>query len=92
MINEYHSAETISAPLPFLVEGQWLPDRTGDYEQDCAAGRSKALQLLTTIEETQNPALFGTVIRAMVAAGTYEGTEIGFCSRVGIYIAGTSVA
>ncbi|MEO5867185.1 MAG: hypothetical protein ABIS14_11700, partial [Sphingomonas sp.] len=50
--------------LTCLVEGNWAPLRTGDYEQDCAQGNLYANEVLALIEETENPAIFGSVVRA----------------------------
>lgn len=69
----------------------WSPDRHGEYEVDCARGRAYAEELLALMTTENNPSLFGSVLRAIVAGGTYEATEIGFCSRVGIELLGAGV-
>lgn len=72
--------------LPCLIDGKWAPDRTGNYADDCAKGRAEAELMLVYIDQTQNPAVFGTIARAIVVAGVYEAVEIGFCSRIGIQL------
>lgn len=70
--------------LPGMRGSEWAPERSGSYEQDCATGREYATVLMTIISEQENPALFGTVVRAITAGGKFEGIEIGFCSVIGI--------
>ena len=74
--------------LPLKDGALWQPDRTGNYGKDCETGRAAADSLLQTIEETQNPCLFGTVVRAMVEGGVFGGVEAGFCSVIGIKLIG----
>lgn len=71
-----------------FVEGTcvWKPERTGDYEIDCAKGRSYAEELLQFIRSRQAPQVFGHVSRAMTDGGIFDGVETGFCSVIGIHI------
>jgi hypothetical protein len=66
----------------------WAPERSGDYETDNAAGRRHAEALMRLIRETDNPTIYGSVVRAMTLHGTYGAVEIGFCSRIGIELIG----
>ena len=72
--------------LPGIVDGKWAPGRSGCYDTDCRTGRDLADRLLTRIQRDENPALFGTVVRAITAEHKYEAVEIGFCSRIGIQL------
>jgi len=66
----------------------WEPQREASYEVECANGRRYADELLRYMDQTDNPVIFGTVIRAMVAGGKYGAAEIGFCSAIGIELLG----
>lgn len=75
--------------LPFVSSrttrvNYWKVDRTGDYAANCARGRAYAEALLSHIQEAKNPVILGSVMKAMIAAGVYEGVEIGFCAHLGI--------
>lgn len=70
--------------LPAFANGKWNPIRSGDYAEDCSFGRENGKQVLLAIRESENPALLGTAIRAMVEAGHYGGVEVGFCSVFGL--------
>lgn len=72
--------------LPGMRGSEWAPSRSDCYEQDCATGREYATALMTIISEQENPALFGTVVRAITAGGRFEGVEVGFCSVIGIQL------
>ncbi len=72
--------------LPGMNGGEWMPARSESYEQDCATGREYARALQEIMCEQGNPALFGTVVRAITAGGRFEGVEIGFCSVIGIQL------
>jgi len=88
------SSKPAGLTLPFVevradsVVNFWAPATADDYEAQCALGRSYAEALLAEMKATKNPLLFGTVIRAITAAGKYEGVEIGFCSALGIELLG----
>ena len=73
--------------LSFVQAGKWSPVRTGNYHDDCVTGRAYADELIKMIGRTGNPALFGSVARAITFGGEFGGVETGFCSRIGIVIA-----
>lgn len=73
--------------LPTFANGAWNPARSGDYAEDCSFGREAGEQVFLAIRESQNPALLGAAIRAMVEAGYYGGVEAGFCSIFGMSLA-----
>jgi hypothetical protein len=77
------SREAKSSVLGALQDGQWLPARSGDYAADCNAGRTLADELCRIIIGSDNPALFGTVARAIVESGQFGAVEVGFCARIG---------
>ena len=82
------SSNPVLDQIPFVTTGwEWKPTRTGDYAADCAAGRHAAESLIAVIQQTDNPVLFGTVMRAIIAAGRYDAVEIGFCTVIGIELA-----
>lgn len=66
----------------------WNPDRSGSYTECCARGRAYAKELIKHIRDTENPTVFGSVVRAISASGRYEGIEIGFCTEVGVQLLG----
>lgn len=73
--------------LPFVKdENAWAPQRTGNYEKDCATGRAYGKALIDFIRERESPQVFGHIARAMTAGGVFEGVEVGFCSAIGIHI------
>ena len=79
------STNPVLDQVPFVAaDWEWKPTRTGDYREDCDAGRQVAYSLTTANRQTDNPVLFGTVIRAIIAARRYGAVEIGFCSIIGI--------
>lgn len=87
------TTKPVSHRLPFVSnDGEttnfWNPDRGGEYEVACARGRRYAEELLEVIRLEENPTLFGTVLRAIVAGRVYGGVEIGFCHRLGIELLG----
>lgn len=55
----------------------WSPSRTGNYRQDCDAGRSYAAELLLHIEQHGSPFLLGHVCRA-ISGESWGGVEAGF--------------
>jgi hypothetical protein len=67
----------------------WTPERPKDYGAACAMGREYGLELITHIQENRDPAILGGVIRAMIAAGTFDGVEAGFCSAIGVHLLST---
>jgi hypothetical protein len=83
-----------AAALPFVRTQDdetirfWVPERSGDYAVDCETGRRYARDLLVLIRSEGNPALFGSVIRAISEVGVFGGVEIGFCSHIGIELIG----
>ena len=79
------STNPVLEQVPFVTaDWEWKPTRTGDYGKDCDAGRHAAERLMAVIQQTDNPVLFGTVMRSIIAAGKYDAVEIGFCSVIGI--------
>ena len=81
------SDNTVDSMFGFIRDTVWTPERSGSYDQDCRMGRLYADQLLDAITRTGNPALFGTVARAITQGGVFDAVEVGFCSRIGIHIA-----
>ena len=78
------TTRTATLPLSFLnQEHAWTPDRSGTYAEQNARGRAYADELVVEIRLTGNTTLFGSVLRSIAAAGTYEGVEVGFASRIG---------
>ena len=76
----------LTTNTPLSDDGKWEPIRSGDYDRDCEHGRQIAKDTLAMIAATENPALFGTVVRAITAGGQFDGVETGFCSAIGIFI------
>lgn len=75
--------------LSFINQlGEWEPDRGGDYETQNARGRAYAVEVLEVIQNTRNPAIFGSCVRAIAGAGIYGAVEIGFCHRLGVELLG----
>jgi len=88
-------AETIPAPqcLSFVkhIDGTtcfWAPDRTGTPAELNARGRSYARELQNFIVTYDNVIIYNSVARAMTCSGEYGPVEIGFCTQIGIYLAG----
>jgi len=69
----------------------WTPERPDDYAIANAMGRDYAAEVLLMMKNTNNPALFGAVIRAIVRSGEYSGVEIGFCHGLGVELAGLNI-
>ena len=69
----------------------WVPERTGNYADDCARGRRYARELLNFMREKNDPLPFNQVVRSMTDGGTMSGVEIGFCTEIGIYLIGLPV-
>ncbi|TPN04524.1 hypothetical protein [Mesorhizobium sp. B2-1-2] len=59
-------------PLP------WNPKRTGNYSEDCAAGREYFRELHQLMLISENPTFLLRVLSAQVQGGTWGGVEIGF--------------
>ncbi len=74
--------------LSFMQDGKWSPERSGCYNNDCERGRSYAQEMLDAIETNENPAMFGSIVRAVTVGGVFAGVEAGFCSRIGITLVG----
>jgi len=66
----------------------WVPERPPEYAAACAMGRDYGAELISHIQETGDPSIFGAVIRAMMNCGIYEGAEAGFCSVSGTHRVG----
>lgn len=69
--------------LPFVSASAWTPDRTGNFETDCATGRSYFRALQELILKTGNPLFLSRVLHAQVEGGKWEGVEIGFAQALG---------
>lgn len=67
----------------------WAPERPSNYVDACTLGRTYAAELHGYMYATQDTAVFGAVIRAMMADGNWTGVEAGFCQGFGIVLAGT---
>lgn len=83
-----------SAPLSFVrynCDGSkdfWVPERTGDYATDTATGKRYAREFLDYIRETRNPVIYKSICQAMHDGGVMGPVEIGFCTEIGIILAG----
>ena len=84
-VNIIQRGQTLSA----LVDGNWEPERSGNYTIDCSTGRDLANEVISITRDTRNPLVIGTAIRAMVESNRYEAVEIGFCSRLGVVLVGS---
>lgn len=69
----------------------WTPERPELYAVANAMGRDYAAELLMMIRHSNNPVLFGAVIRAIARSGEYGAVEIGFCHSIGVELAGMRV-
>ena len=76
--------------LSVIVNGKWQPERTNNYETDCKRGRAIAEEMMNLMQSDDNPALFGSVARAITEGGVFQAIETGFCSRLGIALTVTS--
>ncbi|RWI96417.1 MAG: hypothetical protein E5W06_00180 [Mesorhizobium sp.] len=56
----------------------WQPKRSGDYSQDCAAGRAYYAELLDLMRQENNPTFLCRVLSAQVKGGVWDAVEIGF--------------
>lgn len=70
--------------LPGFVEGQWKPERTGDYATDCRRGREAGAMIRSAMQESGNPAFLSGVASAIVAGGEFGGFEVGLFTDLGI--------
>lgn len=73
--------------LPFVRESAgsvdfWAVVPSGDWSQDNAQGREHADACAAYMRETHNAGVLGGVVRSMIAAGRYEGVEVGFMTRI----------
>lgn len=56
----------------------WRPARTGNYETDCAQGKTYFQELRDYVQATGNPAVLNRVLASQVRSGVWDGVEIGF--------------
>lgn len=56
----------------------WNPQRTGDYTEDCQAGRAYFHELLDFMQREANPTFLSRVLSAQAQGGKWEAVEIGF--------------
>lgn len=76
-----------AACLPFVIVDQetgkvtnfWNVTPSGDYGDDCEAGRAFAYDLIDHIADTQFPGIFDRVTDAMPRGDARSGIERGFC-------------
>jgi len=66
----------------------WTPERPADRAQAIEMGKDYAREMLVMIRETDNPLIFGAVIRTMTSNGLWGPVEMGFCSVLGIELLG----
>lgn len=78
--------------LPFITRNSdgrttstWEVSSSGDYDQDCVAGRRYFELMLQQCPE--NPILPMRVIEGMIAKGETGGVEIGFLTALSEHIA-----
>lgn len=82
------------APLSFIryngdgTKDFWVPERSGDYATDAAAGKRYGREFGEYIRETRNPVIYKSICRAMFDGGVWGPVEIGFCTEIGIFLAG----
>lgn len=60
------------------------PSNEGDYSGACEIGRQEGADLITRMQQEQNPTLLGAAIRKMVERRQFGPVEIGFCSIVAL--------
>ncbi len=72
--------------LTFIQDGRWNPSRLDDARSESELGRAGAEELFDLMEETMNPAIFGSVMRVMTESGVFKAFEVSFCSRIGILL------
>lgn len=58
----------------------WEPERTGDYQKDCAAGNAYALELIRFMAECRNPTIFTFIVKAMPEKT--GAVEVGFLTMI----------
>ena len=66
----------------------WVPERSGDYATDTAAGKRYGLEFWDYIQETRNPTIYKSICQAMYDSGVWGPVEIGFCTEIGVFLAG----
>lgn len=69
----------------------WNPERPEGWAHSCRLGREYASELREFIRESENTETFGYVMRAITTAGVYDAVENGFCSQLGIILAGIGI-
>lgn len=71
--------------VPSFTDGRdyWPLPETGNWSDDCAAGRAAGADLLRVMAANELPPLLGIVMRAMVQKGRFGGVEVGFCQVIG---------
>lgn len=59
----------------------WEPDRSGEWDEDCATGRKAAADLVSYIKRSNNPHILRLVLADMFRDGRKgDGVEVGFMS------------
>jgi hypothetical protein len=66
----------------------WVPERTGDYVEDCQLGRFYAQELLGYIRVRDCPPMLSHVCKAISDRGEWTGVEIGFFHEISEAAAG----
>lgn len=66
----------------------WVPERTGDYAEDCQLGRFYAQELLGYIRIRDCPPMLSHVCKAISDRGEWSGVEIGFFQEISEAVAG----
>ena len=67
--------------LSFSGESIWEPERSGNYNADCAAGRECAKELIAEMQRTGNPALLVHVVKCFAEM---QGHEVGFMYQISL--------
>ncbi len=75
--------QCVTDPEPNQRQNFWTVARTGVFGWDCLIGEMLATTLLDRLGGDDLHLTFGSVIRDMVAGGTYTGVEVGFISAIG---------
>lgn len=69
----------------------WVPGRFAQYSEGTALGRRYGDELIEFMQETDNTAALGQILRAIVETGQTGAVEIGFFQRLGDYIVSAGV-
>lgn len=73
--------------LSFTAPGKaWAPQRTGDYETDCALGRKCASEFAEFASASDANSLLGVIVSDMVEDGRFTGLEVGFFAGISILL------